>query len=176
MARFVCLTSLDLCFVGRIFEIQLSWLNQICTSVSSPVLEKLKPTFYPGRHEIPYIFASLAKFRELDTILSSSRFTHLSDVEIRLEFRIELEEVLPTFAALIGASTDSAVVDALGFHRDDDLPMDAIYEDDDTLHLSPSWLKNFLQQRVEEVLPELHRRGILQIEIFLEFDFDDEYD
>lgn len=160
------------------FETQLSWLNQICTSVSSPVLKTLRPRFYPGRHEIPYIFATLAKLRELDTILSSSRFTHLSDVAIRFAFRVEFEELPTTFASLVGTSVDSAVIDALCFHRDDDLPMNAyiIDDDDDLLFLSPSWLKNLFQRRVEEVLPQLHSRGILQIGMFLEFDADDEYD
>lgn len=143
----------------------LSMLNEMCASVSTPSLEKLHLSFSTWRENCPELSAALAKLRDVDTTLSSARFSNLSEVSFRFNFDIPLGVKPTTFSDLIGpepASDRAAITPTSHFRRSGTLPSIAFEKDEGgTLRLIPSWLAEFLRVKAEGELPHLHHRGIV---------------
>lgn len=170
ISRFTHLTALELEFKDKTFMEQLALLEKTCTSVSSPFIEKLHVYVswwrYKPSIKISQVYAALADLRAMDTLLSRSQFSRLSDVTFKYGLSVWLEEEPTTFGCLMAPLSNNANVGAttsLRPLRDDPLPNDAyvLDEEDGTLRLSSSYLANFLQQWVDGELRRLQHRGIL---------------
>lgn len=139
-----------------------------------PSLDKLRFGMRAVQAEISDVFAALVNLRTVDSTLSSSKFSHLSDVCLTFVIITADKKELTSFGDLIGveAFSDGA---ALDFRPDDALPIDA-YKIPDVSLLDPEWLEDFLRERAEGALPQLLRRDILEIEVHVEINYDDSDD
>lgn len=141
------------------------WLNKMCASVSSPYLENLHLSFKTWHSGISKAFAALAHFRAIDTTLSRSQFSRLSNVVFIYRVKIALPKEPDTFGCLTGSYSNTPAIGAST--SPEFLPGDALPSHAYTINkygtpqLSQSYLEEFLRRRADGVLHQLHRRGIL---------------
>lgn len=173
MSHFTALTTLELTFRDKHANLsrKLALLSQICASLSSPCLEKLRFVFSCQIRSIPAIYASLANLRAVDTVLSLPQFSRLSDVTFECHVMLLLKDEPTTFghhlmktpSESLNADDEISTSESPGPLRSDNLPSGAYFMDeiDGTPRLSSSYLEEFLEHRAEGQLHQLQHRDIL---------------